>query len=135
MSDAQCDSNQCHGHGYDSSCPSGHTGTFCRGYAQGYSEGWDQQSGSGSSEEQTDRGFNGGTEDQGASDSNSNSGFGGNDGYFGQNDNRQSLTDKICNALDSGAGAALIPLLHAAGIATGGTLNTAILAAQGYCAI
>jgi hypothetical protein len=37
--------------------------------------------------------------------------------------------------LDSGAGAALIPLLHAAGIATGGTLNTAILAAQGYCAI
>jgi hypothetical protein len=37
--------------------------------------------------------------------------------------------------LHSGAGAALIPLLHAAGLATGGTLNTAILVAQGYCAI
>ena len=31
--------------------------------------------------------------------------------------------------------AALIPLLHTAGIATGGTLNTAIIIAQGYCAI
>jgi cytoskeletal protein RodZ len=46
-----------------------------------------------------------------------------------------SLTDKICHALNSGAGVTLIPLLHAAGIATGGTLNTAILAAQGYCAV
>jgi hypothetical protein len=61
MNDAQCDSNQCHGHGYDPSCPSGHTGTFCRGYAKGYSEGWGQQSGSESSHEQTARGSNSGT--------------------------------------------------------------------------
>jgi hypothetical protein len=56
-----------------------------------------------------------------------------------QNDNQQndqsSLTDKICNALNTGAGASLIPLLHLAGIATGGTVNAAIIAAQGYCAI
>src|SRR5690349_1892234 len=50
-------------------------------------------------------------------------------------DSGPSLTDKICNALNGGAGYALIPLLHEAGIATGGTLNAAILAAQGYCAI
>jgi hypothetical protein len=50
-------------------------------------------------------------------------------------DSGPSLTDKICNALNNGAGAALIPLLHEAGIATGGTLNAAILAAQGYCAV
>ena len=44
MNDAMCDINQCHGHGYDPSCPSGHTKTFCSGYAQGYSKGWGQQS-------------------------------------------------------------------------------------------
>ena len=78
MNDAQCDSNQCHGHGYDSSCPSGHTSTFCRGYAQGYSQGWDQQSGSGRSDGQIGHGSNGGREDQGSGNSNSNSGDSGN---------------------------------------------------------
>jgi hypothetical protein len=49
-------------------------------------------------------------------------------------DSGPSLTDKICHALNSGAGPALIPLLHTAGIATGGTLNAAIAAATIYCA-
>jgi hypothetical protein len=66
INDARCDSNQCHGHGFDPSCPSGHTKTFCRGYAKGYSEGSDQQSGSEGSHEQTDRGSNSGTEDRGS---------------------------------------------------------------------
>lgn len=136
INDAQCDSNQCHGHGYDSSCPSGHTNTFCRGYAKGYSEGWDQQSGGGRSDEQTDRRSNGGTEDLlDRGNSNSNSDFSGNGGRSEQTGNQQSLTDKICNALSGGAGPALIPLLHAAGTATGGTLNAAMITAQGYCAI
>jgi hypothetical protein len=45
-----------------------------------------------------------------------------------------SLTDKICRVLNSGGGVALIPLLHAAGIATGGTLNAAVAAATALCA-
>jgi hypothetical protein len=28
------------GHGFDDSCPKGHTATFCEGYKQGYSERW-----------------------------------------------------------------------------------------------
>jgi hypothetical protein len=28
------------GHGFDDSCPSGHTAVFCDGYKQGYSERW-----------------------------------------------------------------------------------------------
>ena len=35
-SDAFCDEGYCHGHGYYPSCPSGHTDTFCDGYARGY---------------------------------------------------------------------------------------------------
>lgn len=34
--DAVCDLQSCRGHGLDPSCPSGHTDTFCRGYADGY---------------------------------------------------------------------------------------------------
>ena len=34
--DAICDLKSCHGHGLDPSCPSGHTDTFCSGYADGY---------------------------------------------------------------------------------------------------
>lgn len=52
----------------------------------------------------------------------------------GDQSSRSSLTDKICRALNSGAGVALIPLLHAAGIATGGTLNAAVAAATALCA-
>jgi hypothetical protein len=44
-----------------------------------------------------------------------------------------SLTDKICHALNNGAGPALIPLLHAAGIASGGTVTAAVAAAELYC--
>jgi hypothetical protein len=109
MNDAQCDSNQCHGHGYDSSCPSGHTSTFCRGYAQGYSQGWNPQPGS-----PDERGPNGGKEDQG---------------------NHQSLTERLCNAVKSGSGTGVIAGLHALGLATGGTLNTALILAQGYCSL
>ena len=34
LNDARCDLNQCHGHGYDPSCPSEHTKTLCSGYAR-----------------------------------------------------------------------------------------------------
>jgi hypothetical protein len=34
--DAICDLKSCHGHGLNPSCPSGHTDTFCSGYAEGY---------------------------------------------------------------------------------------------------
>jgi hypothetical protein len=34
--DALCDLQSCHGHGIEPSCPSGHTNTFCNGYADGY---------------------------------------------------------------------------------------------------
>lgn len=52
LDDATCDLNQCHGHGYNSSCPSGHTKTFCSGYAQGYNKEWVQQSGNEQSKSQ-----------------------------------------------------------------------------------
>jgi len=38
--DAVCDSNNCHGHGYDPSCPSEHSDNYCNNYANGYSAGW-----------------------------------------------------------------------------------------------
>jgi hypothetical protein len=38
--DAVCDFNICHDHGYDPSCPSGHTERFCSGYSAGYENGW-----------------------------------------------------------------------------------------------
>jgi hypothetical protein len=44
-----------------------------------------------------------------------------------------SLTVKICHALNNGAGPELIPLLHAAGIASGGTVTAAVAAAELYC--
>ena len=46
-SDARCDKNSCHGHGFDPSCPSGHTGDFCANYAAGYRAGWNAGSGGG----------------------------------------------------------------------------------------
>ncbi|HEY7078903.1 MAG TPA: hypothetical protein VH500_04315 [Nitrososphaeraceae archaeon] len=75
MNDAQCDSNQCHGHGYDPSCPSGHTKTFCRGYAKGYSDGWGQQSGGEISHRQTNDGSNGDTGDRGSNTGGAESGY------------------------------------------------------------
>lgn len=38
--DAVCDSNNCHEHGYDPSCPSGHSSDYCSNYDAGYSAGW-----------------------------------------------------------------------------------------------
>jgi hypothetical protein len=38
--DAACDSNDCHGHGYDPSCPSEHSSDYCSNYESGYYEGW-----------------------------------------------------------------------------------------------
>jgi hypothetical protein len=73
--------------------------------------------------------------DESSNDESSNDESSNDESSNDQQDSGPSLTDKICHALNSGAGAALIPLLHAAGIATGGTVNTAIIAAQGYCAI
>ena len=32
------------GHGFDDSCPSGHTATFCNGYRDGYNERWNDTS-------------------------------------------------------------------------------------------
>jgi hypothetical protein len=36
VKDASRDLQGLNGHGYDSSCPSGHTSVFCEGYVQGY---------------------------------------------------------------------------------------------------
>ena len=44
-SDAVCDSNNCHGHGYDPSCSGGHTDVFSSGYSSGYQAGWSGGSG------------------------------------------------------------------------------------------
>lgn len=38
--DARCDWIQCHGHGYDPSCPKGHTIVYCNGYSEGYHGTW-----------------------------------------------------------------------------------------------
>jgi hypothetical protein len=40
VKDAGRDLEGLNGHGFDDSCPSGHTATFCDGYKQGYSERW-----------------------------------------------------------------------------------------------
>jgi hypothetical protein len=61
--------------GYDPSCPSGHTRTFCRGYAKGYSEGWDPQSGGESSRGQTDSGSNSDRGDRGSTSGGIESGY------------------------------------------------------------
>ena len=34
------DSQGLNGHGFDDSCPKGHTATFCEGYKQGYTESY-----------------------------------------------------------------------------------------------
>jgi hypothetical protein len=40
FADARCDRVFCHGHGFDPSCPRGHTAVYCNGYAAGYRNGW-----------------------------------------------------------------------------------------------
>jgi hypothetical protein len=61
------------------------------------------------------------------------SGRSNDDQSSGDQSSGPSLTDKICHALNNGAGPALIPLLHAAGIASGGTVTAAVAAAELYC--
>jgi hypothetical protein len=39
-SDAVADAHYAHGHGYDSSCPSGHSEAYCQNYQSGYTTGW-----------------------------------------------------------------------------------------------
>ena len=39
-SDAVADAHYAHGHGYDSSCPSGHSEAYCQNYQSGYATGW-----------------------------------------------------------------------------------------------
>lgn len=46
VSDAWNDYRGLNGHGYDDSCPSGHTDTYCRGYIDGYNNTWNSQVGS-----------------------------------------------------------------------------------------
>jgi hypothetical protein len=43
---AECDFKQCHGHGYDTTIPSGHTSSYDSGYSKGYQDGWNKVSGS-----------------------------------------------------------------------------------------
>jgi hypothetical protein len=38
--DAICDHHSCNGHGYDDSCPTGHSEDFCANYVEGYLAGW-----------------------------------------------------------------------------------------------
>jgi hypothetical protein len=40
VKDASRDLQGLNGHGYDSSCPSGHTSVFCDGYVRGYDATW-----------------------------------------------------------------------------------------------
>ena len=40
IKDASRDLQGLNGHGYDSSCPSGHTSVFCDGYVRGYDATW-----------------------------------------------------------------------------------------------
>lgn len=40
QTDAHRDWNGLNGHGYDSSCPSGHTDVYCDGYGRGYNRAW-----------------------------------------------------------------------------------------------
>jgi hypothetical protein len=40
VKDASRDLQGLNGHGYDSSCPSGHTSVFCEGYVRGYDATW-----------------------------------------------------------------------------------------------
>jgi hypothetical protein len=61
------------------------------------------------------------------------SGRSNDDQSSGDQSSGPSLPDKICHALNNGAGPALIPLLHAAGIASGGTVTAAVAAAELYC--
>jgi hypothetical protein len=44
--DAVCDLQSCHGHGYDPSCPSGHSDDYCSNYGSGYQAGWSSGSSS-----------------------------------------------------------------------------------------
>jgi hypothetical protein len=46
--DAVCDASNCHGYGYDPSCPSRHSGDYCSNYGSGYAAGWNSASGSNS---------------------------------------------------------------------------------------
>jgi hypothetical protein len=46
-SDAVADAHYEHGHGYDSSCPSGHSAAYCQNYQQGYAAGWQSARGEG----------------------------------------------------------------------------------------
>jgi hypothetical protein len=39
-SDAVADAHYEYGHGYDSSCPSGHSEAYCQNYQSGYTTGW-----------------------------------------------------------------------------------------------
>jgi hypothetical protein len=39
-SDAVADAHYENGHGYDSSCPSGHSKAYCQNYQSGYTTGW-----------------------------------------------------------------------------------------------
>jgi hypothetical protein len=45
LNDAYRDYNGLNGHGYDDSCPSGHSGSFCFNYQNGYQDGWDRTQG------------------------------------------------------------------------------------------
>ena len=69
IKDASRDLQGLNGHGYDSSCPSGHTSVFCEGYVQGYDATW-----------------NGGS--SGGSD--------GTSGGTSRGESRSSLVDKVC---------------------------------------
>lgn len=40
VKDANRDLQGLNGHGFDDSCPKGHTATFCEGYKQGYAESY-----------------------------------------------------------------------------------------------
>lgn len=46
QSDAACDLNNCHGHGFDPHCPAGHSADYCTNYENGYNSQWNGGGGS-----------------------------------------------------------------------------------------
>lgn len=100
-SDAVCDSNECHGHGYDTHCPNGHTNTFCNGYGNGYRNGWNGVSpinnakydnGNGNNAD-VSRSSTSGAQEQGQS-------IGGNDVAISGSNNRVTINDAQSQAQD-----------------------------------
>ena len=57
LKNAECDFKHCHGHGYDTTVPSGHTAAYDNGYSKGYHDGWNKDTGDGKTQQSTPNGM------------------------------------------------------------------------------